>query len=247
MVSSPDGALMLDLQGLLQVGKKGLLIAFDQMGAKMWALAARGFTDAAIIDEILQEYAIDRETAKRDLENIIQDAERMGLYRDAQIMPPEPWVNLPQTLPHFPWYGNDLSAPLYESKYRPTRWMVFCAWLVMGLFERVLAKISPQMMCTAVQRWPVLRRAQAADVGTLLGKVCAAVQNACVWYGAQPKTCLPRSAATAVMLRLWGVAGKMVIAMRVMPVSPHSYVRVGGSVVNDYPKVKTFYQTVVSF
>jgi hypothetical protein len=247
MVSSPDGAIVVDLQGLFQIGRKGFLVKFDTIGAEMWKLVAAGKTDPEVVDGILQEYAVDRETVEHDLAGIIREANAMGLRRDAQILNPDQWADTTQTLPFFPWYGQDATASANDARHKPSRWMVLCAFLVLGLFDRVLARISMRLMCSTVRRWPVRHRNITEDIGTLLGKLCSAVDRACIWYGLTRKTCLPRSATTTVMFRLWGVAGKMVLATRVMPIYPHSYARVGGSVINDYPTVKSFYQTIVSF
>jgi hypothetical protein len=58
---------------------------------------------------------------------------------------------------------------------------------------------------------------------------------------------MQRSAATACLLRSFGVPAEMVVAARVMPLLAHAWVRVNGSVVNDHPRVDRVYQPLVSF
>jgi hypothetical protein len=247
MVSSPDGAILLDLEAVTKGGGAGVLIKLDSVGADMWKLIAKGKTDAEVVDTLLKEYRADKITLERGLATVLQNASALGLRRDAIIITVDECAELAQTLPSFPWYGLDGSTPLNDDRHRATKWMTLCAWMLMFLLDGILARISVPLMLRSVKSCPVRRRKDGGDIGTLLGKLCCAVQSACVWYGWSRKTCLPRSAATAVMLRLWGVPGTMVIATRVMPVFPHSYVRVGDSIINDYPTVTRFYQQLVTF
>jgi len=71
-------------------------------------------------------------------------------------------------------------------------------------------------------------------------KICAAVDTACIWYWKEV-LCLQRSAATAYLLKSYGVPARMVIGARQMPFKAHAWVEVNGRVVNDKPYVREMY------
>src|ERR1700746_575783 len=70
------------------------------------------------------------------------------------------------------------------------------------------------------------------DFPGLAEKVCAAVDMASIWYWKEV-LCLQRSAATACLLKQYGVPARMVIGAQQMPFKAHAWVEVGGLVVND--------------
>jgi hypothetical protein len=74
----------------------------------------------------------------------------------------------------------------------------------------------------------------------LAGKICSAVDWACVWYWKQV-LCLQRSAAAACLLRDHGVPAELVIGAQHMPFRAHAWVEVQGLVVNDAPYTKEMY------
>ena len=63
-------------------------------------------------------------------------------------------------------------------------------------------------------------------------EICAAVDMACIWYPKQV-LCLQRSAATACLLRQYGVRAEMVIGAQQVPFRAHAWVEAEGQVVND--------------
>jgi len=64
------------------------------------------------------------------------------------------------------------------------------------------------------------------------GKICSAVDLACIWYW-KHVLCLQRSAAAACLLRDHGVPAELVIGARHIPFRAHAWVEVQGCVVND--------------
>lgn len=76
-----------------------------------------------------------------------------------------------------------------------------------------------------------LIRTAYADDGTfdaeLVRTICLAVDHACSWYVPQPK-CVQRAAATAMLLRRWGIPARVVIGVRRIPAEGHAWVEVGG-------------------
>ena len=63
-------------------------------------------------------------------------------------------------------------------------------------------------------------------------RICAAVDFACIWYWKEV-LCLHRSAATACLLKRYGVPAEMVIGAQQIPFKAHAWVEVNGNVVND--------------
>jgi hypothetical protein len=74
----------------------------------------------------------------------------------------------------------------------------------------------------------------------ITGKICSAVDLACVWYWKQV-LCLQRSAATACLLRGHGVPAELVIGAQHLPFRAHAWVEVQGLVVNDKSYTKEMY------
>jgi hypothetical protein len=71
-------------------------------------------------------------------------------------------------------------------------------------------------------------------------RICSAMDTACIWYWKQAR-CLQRSAATACLLKTYGVPAQMVIGAQQMPFKAHAWVEVDGRVVNDKPYTPEMY------
>jgi transglutaminase superfamily protein len=68
-------------------------------------------------------------------------------------------------------------------------------------------------------------------------RVCEAVAlAACFYY--KPALCLERSVVAALLLRQYGISGRLVIGYRPAPFFSHAWVEVDGRVVNDSPAYK---------
>lgn len=93
---------------------------------------------------------------------------------------------------------------------------------------------------TLVGQCPVVKRRPADEV---TGRICAAVDEACVWYIKRVQ-CLQRSAVTTWLLRLHGVPAELVIGCRPVPVQSHAWVEVHGQVVNDRPQYQKFFRVL---
>jgi hypothetical protein len=63
---------------------------------------------------------------------------------------------------------------------------------------------------------------------------------ALIWYPKQV-LCLQRSAATACLLKAYGVRAQMVIGAQQMPFRAHAWVEMEGRVVNDRPYIPEMY------
>jgi hypothetical protein len=88
-----------------------------------------------------------------------------------------------------------------------------------------------------VRNYPLGRDTPAPDA---VDRICSAVDMACIWYWKQAQ-CLQRSAATACLLKKYGVPAQMVIGAQQMPFKAHAWVEVAGQVVNDKPYTSEMY------
>jgi hypothetical protein len=71
-------------------------------------------------------------------------------------------------------------------------------------------------------------------------RINCAIDTASIWYWKEA-LCLQRSAATACLLKKYGVRAQMVIGAQQMPFKAHAWVEVDGRVVNDKPYVPQIY------
>jgi len=110
------------------------------------------------------------------------------------------------------------------------------------LFDLVVRHRDFSTMLRFVRTRKVASRTPSAEI---VGRVCTALNSACVWY---PKSvpCLQRSAVGVCLLRHCGIAAKMVIGVRVMPLLAHAWIEVDGKVVNDVPRVQQYYRYLTS-
>lgn len=73
--------------------------------------------------------------------------------------------------------------------------------------------------------------------------LCRAVDYACVLYFKRV-LCLQQSCATTLLLRRYGWKAVMVIGAKIVPLSSHAWVEIGGVVVNDKPYMSDIYQVL---
>jgi hypothetical protein len=103
-------------------------------------------------------------------------------------------------------------------------------WSVLG-FRRTYDRLRRTCVRTGAQREDRIRH------------VCAAVDEACVWYWKRV-FCLQRSVVTAKMLRRVGVHAELVIGVRPIPLESHAWVEVDGTVVNDRPQYQRAFRVL---
>ena len=104
-------------------------------------------------------------------------------------------------------------------------------------FDLYLARGNFAALYQKVRNCPVGTSAAFPDVTE---RICAAVDMACIWYWKEV-LCLQRSAATACLLKRYGVPAQMMIGTQQMPFKAHAWVEVKGRVVNDKPYVREMY------
>lgn len=115
--------------------------------------------------------------------------------------------------------------------------LVLRAYLKLILFDLYLARGNFAALYGKVRKYP--RRKLAPGPGAVQ-RICAAVDMASIWYWKEA-LCLQRSAATACLLKQYGVPAQMVLGTQQIPFKAHAWVEVDGQVVNDKPYMPEIY------
>jgi hypothetical protein len=115
--------------------------------------------------------------------------------------------------------------------------LVLKAYLKLIYFDLYLARGDFAALYNRVRNYPVAVRTSDSDT---VHKINTAIDLACIWYWKEA-LCLQRSAATACLLKKYGVAAKMIIGAQQMPFKAHAWVEVDGRVVNDKPYMAEIY------
>jgi hypothetical protein len=115
--------------------------------------------------------------------------------------------------------------------------LVLKAYLKLIHFDLYLARGSFAALYKKVRNYPIGATVSADDA---VERICSAVDMASIWYWKEA-LCLQRSAATACLLKEYGVPAQMVIGAQRMPFKAHAWVEVDGRVVNDKPYTSEMY------
>lgn len=109
-------------------------------------------------------------------------------------------------------------------------------WKLMR-FDFYLARGNFSALYEKVRNHPLKKQASGCEA---VERICSAMDMACIWYWKEA-LCLQRSAATACLLRDYGVPAQMVIGAKQMPFKAHAWIEVDGCVVNDKPYMHEMY------
>ena len=120
--------------------------------------------------------------------------------------------------------------------------LVAQAYMRLIQFDAYLARANFAALYGKVRTYPLGAAVESPDT---LENICAAVDMACIWYWKEV-LCLQRSAATACLLKHYGVAARMIIGAQQMPFKAHAWVEVDGRTVNDKPYVREMYAVLDS-
>jgi hypothetical protein len=115
--------------------------------------------------------------------------------------------------------------------------LMFQAYLKLIYFDLSLARGNFAALYNKVHDYPLGNKTPASGA---VERICSAVDMACIWYWKEV-LCLQRSAATACLLKKYGVPAQMVIGAQKMPFKAHAWVEVEGRVVNDKPYTPEMY------
>lgn len=111
------------------------------------------------------------------------------------------------------------------------------AYLILIYFDLYLARGNFKALYQKVRRSAVR---QITPPEGAVERICSAMDMACIWYWKEA-LCLQRSAATACLLRRYGVPAQLVIGAQQLPFKAHAWVEVEGRVVNDKPYMHEMY------
>jgi Transglutaminase-like superfamily len=111
------------------------------------------------------------------------------------------------------------------------------AFLELIHFDLYLTRGNFSALYDRVRRYPLGTEALPRNA---VEQICAGVDTACIWYWKEV-LCLQRSAATACLLKRYGVPAQLVIGTQRLPFKAHAWVEVDGRVVNDKPYVPEMY------
>jgi Transglutaminase-like superfamily len=114
--------------------------------------------------------------------------------------------------------------------------LVLRAYLWLIYFDLHMARGNFSALYTKVRTYPIGKRAKVPSTQ----KICAAIDMASIWYWKEV-LCLQRSAATACLLKRYGVPAQMMFGAQQMPFKAHAWVEVDGCVVNDKPYMREMY------
>jgi Transglutaminase-like superfamily len=115
--------------------------------------------------------------------------------------------------------------------------LVLRAYMLLIRFDLYLGRGDFAALYDKVRGYPTGKQAKAADA---IARICLAMDMACIWYWKEA-LCLQRSAATACLLKRYGIPARMVIGAHQMPFRAHAWVEVDGRVVNDKPYISEIY------
>ena len=104
-------------------------------------------------------------------------------------------------------------------------------------FDFYLARGNFAALYERVRKYPRGKETSDPDAAE---RICRAMDMACIWYWKEA-LCLQRSAATACLLKKYGVPAELVIGAQQMPFKAHAWVEVDGRVVNDKPYMPEIY------
>jgi hypothetical protein len=232
--ASNDGAVLLDVE-------HDRLLKLNRTGAEIWELLMAKETEAQIAVKIAERYGIDQKQVAEDVRRLVGRISELGIGPALSTLVGQPMCrDEGNAQVSYPWYGQRGD----ETQPPPRRATVLFALLGLAAFDLVLWLLSLKSLCSLVKNWP-LRSVNSSD-SLVIGRVCSAVEKACVWYPRRA-LCLQRSAITTCLLRSMGFRACLMIGARPIPLLAHAWVEVDGAVVNDWPRVKTFYRSLVSY
>jgi hypothetical protein len=222
--------------------KQDRVLRLNPTAIEMWELLSNGRNEAAVVDSMAEQYKVEKIRVAEDLRCLLDQISQHGLRADSYLLTSSTEDINPQQFQQssFAWHAQD-SQPSCKSGGL----LILKALFWLGVVDVVLSVLSFHTLLSTVAKWPTRTRT-ISDRNIVIAEVCAAVERACVWYPGRA-LCLQRSAITACLLRQKGIAARIVIGVRPVPFLAHAWVEVNGAVVNDFPRVRQFYQTLTWF
>lgn len=232
LVSSADGHFLLDIE-------HDRILKLNSVGAEVWRLLAAGDSESQVVGKISQQYQVNEHRVANDVQVLLKQFEQLQVSPAfSSLAERVPAKSRGTAQPSYPWYGQ-------PNVTKPAPRTVTVIWAFIGLlaFDLILRLFSLKVLCRCVEVCPTSRGKFETDIP---GKICSAVERATLWYPKQA-VCFQRSAVTTCLLRFYGVAARMMIGIRPLPLQAHSWVEISDAVVNDWRPVSQFYHTATSY
>jgi hypothetical protein len=232
---SDNGAVLWDPQ-------HNHLLKFNKTAIEMWQQLASGKASAQVITDLAQQYHIDPGRVAKDLDSLKMQISHHKLTLESHLLisqQHDPLSNSPPQVSHRTTPDNE--RQLHSSNVL----LVLKAIVGLAFCDLLLSVTSLDRLFSMLKVRPS-NKLNTTATGLLTTAVCDAVKTASIWYP-RKALCLQRSAITTYLLRRKGVAAHLVIGARPLPFLVHAWVEVDGQVVNDFPRVRDFYQTLASF
>jgi hypothetical protein len=231
---TPDGGVVLDLN-------HDRLLKLNTVGTEMWSLLSRGMSEEQVVENIVHRYSVEPLRVREDLRSLLRRASELELSPESVLTAESLEISTTQE-------GKSCAIPVQDQNAlggTTTIGGLLKAIVGLVLFDVILSCLSLETLCSTVRSWPV-KPLPSTGKTAVIAQVCRTVERASVWY---PKKalCLQRSAVTTCLLRERGIRAQMVVGVRAMPFLAHAWVEVSGRVVNDLPRVKSFYQSLASY
>jgi hypothetical protein len=71
----------LDGEAVLLSLDEGCYFGLDELGTRIWKLIEDDLDESQVVEKIVEEYDVEPEQARRDLDNFLGDLEESGLIR----------------------------------------------------------------------------------------------------------------------------------------------------------------------
>ena len=226
--SDADGSTILHV-------RKGILFSAIGLASELWTKLIR-HPDGLDFDELRADISVNypnvaKEQIARDVRRVLEQLSKKELITE---------LNSSNRTNHAE--ANPLAfSRVLIATLLTVRLFGLAAFFQLFVFDLTQALGGFRFVHQTVKQWPVSKK----KMPKAIQKLSLALNHAARYY---PKTtlCVQRSAALTCLLRSSGVPAETVIACRKVPFKGHAWVEVAGEVINENPKVQTFYNSVLT-
>lgn len=130
--------------------------------------------------------------------------------------------------------ASDCASKLSDSQATHSGRMslIFYSFLLLVFMGLVIRLCGFSQLCRLVKRWPTRNKGPKLGMEKEISSVCLAIETATT-LTLSIAYCLRRAAATTCLLRCRGVPAQLVIGVRRLPFSAHSWVEVNGQLIGS--------------
>jgi Transglutaminase-like superfamily len=136
------------------------------------------------------------------------------------------------------WLFFAINCNCLSEREVPLLLLILKAYLNLIQFDLYLARGNFSALYNKVRMYPLTAHTPAPDA---IVQINHAIDIACLWYWKEA-LCLQRSAATACLLKKYGIPAQVVIGAQQIPFRAHAWVEVNALVVNDKPYIPEMYE-----